>query len=190
LVLVACSSHIVDQVNMVHNFCGQGKIRSVQAPYYCRPCDHEATVLIALAEVPAPADMRPTCARCGGAMALDHIPEQYFAFLQDGRSVLTDAATERLVAAAVPETAERIRALDGGGRSPSEPTRPVTPTPTSDDVEAAPEGVTRAVASGEMQPSAPDSGGGGQVVSPVLTVVLVAAMVVVISLMLFLVFEA
>jgi hypothetical protein len=85
LTLSHCSPAIVNQLNMIANFRGPGRIRSFYAPYVCGDCDHEEDRLIDLeADRPSAATL-PTgrCPRCGQDMTLDDLAERYLAFLED-----------------------------------------------------------------------------------------------------------
>src|SRR5690349_21894893 len=41
IVLVECAPKIVDQLNMVANFAGNGRVYSFYAPYHCDYCDKD-----------------------------------------------------------------------------------------------------------------------------------------------------
>ena len=83
--LLGCPTFFVDQINMVLNFGGAGKILSIVAPFLCTMCGVEAgEVIDVLGERAALAigglALRE-CSRCGGRLELDETPESYFAFL-------------------------------------------------------------------------------------------------------------
>ena len=82
LVLERCSVHVVDKLNLVLNFRGNGKVRSVYAPYICEACFVEQELLIDIEDNWQEQLTRdaPSCAQCGEAMELDHIETEYFAF--------------------------------------------------------------------------------------------------------------
>ena len=46
LILVECSPKVVDQLNMVANFAGGGRVFSFYAPFRCDYCDTEHRVLL------------------------------------------------------------------------------------------------------------------------------------------------
>jgi anti-anti-sigma regulatory factor len=46
IVLVECAPKVVDQLNMVANFAGKGRVFSFYAPYRCDYCDQDARVLL------------------------------------------------------------------------------------------------------------------------------------------------
>lgn len=81
-----CSPAMVKQFNIIVNFAGPGKVRSIMAPYFCSACvKREEQVLEieahreALAQKRAPAFNCPTC---GGAMEFDDFEERYFQFVE------------------------------------------------------------------------------------------------------------
>jgi ABC-type transporter Mla MlaB component len=47
IILVECAPKIVDQLNMVANFAGTGRVYSFYAPYHCDYCDRDDRVLLA-----------------------------------------------------------------------------------------------------------------------------------------------
>jgi hypothetical protein len=86
LTFVACSPAIVTQLNMIYNFRGHAKVASFLAPYVCASCENEEEKLLDVAtNFPGRSREPPTyvCARCGGQMEFDDLPERYFAFLND-----------------------------------------------------------------------------------------------------------
>ena len=83
--LLGCPTFFVDQINMVLNFGGAGKILTIIAPFLCASCGVESgEVIDVLGERAALAMGGPAlreCSRCGGRLELDETPESYFAFL-------------------------------------------------------------------------------------------------------------
>jgi hypothetical protein len=79
-----CSSAIVTQLNMIHNFRGVATIRSFYAPYFCAACGLEEDKLIEVATWSA-ANVLPdfACAQCGAAMEFDDLPDRYLSFLTE-----------------------------------------------------------------------------------------------------------
>jgi len=73
----------VAQLNMITNFRGDAKIRSVLAPYHCPTCDQEHDAVI---ELEGKADVSPAlqlpCPTCGNPMEFDELPDSYLAFSQ------------------------------------------------------------------------------------------------------------
>lgn len=116
VVLVDCSVHIVDQINMVHNFIGSGQVKSFFAPYYCEVCDKELLQLFEVAEIVDPLVIHPPCPSCGRATELDHLPEQYFAFLEDRPPLHLGPDASRAIARLSKGLSVKMRELDGGPR--------------------------------------------------------------------------
>jgi hypothetical protein len=86
LTFVACSPAIVTQLNMIYNFRGHAKVASFLAPYVCASCENEEEKLLEVASHFAGRTREPpefACARCGGPMEFDDLPERYLAFLND-----------------------------------------------------------------------------------------------------------
>jgi len=82
---VRCSPAFVSQLGLVNQARGRGKIVSFMAPYYCEMCDRESEQLLqtsslSFAEGTTPAVPDFECPKCGGPLALDDIPERFFAF--------------------------------------------------------------------------------------------------------------
>jgi anti-anti-sigma regulatory factor len=80
--LLRCSPAIVRQLNMISNFRGAGKVRSVILPYFCAGCGQQDTVLLALdpgKDLPQIPDLR-TCSACGETAEFDDLPDSYLSF--------------------------------------------------------------------------------------------------------------
>jgi anti-anti-sigma regulatory factor len=85
LILIECSPKVIDQLNMVANFAGGGKVFSFHAPFRCDYCDtehrvvlqvdrdHEAIKSHKLAERP--------CLSCKESMYFDEDGGTYFSYL-------------------------------------------------------------------------------------------------------------
>ena len=112
VVLVNCSVHIVDQINMVHNFIGSGKIKSFFAPYYCEGCDEELLEHLEVSELSNPLGVHPRCPRCNKPTELDHLPEQFFAFLEERKRILLDPESFRRLAGLSKGISYQMRELD------------------------------------------------------------------------------
>jgi anti-anti-sigma regulatory factor len=85
LTLVDCSPKVVDQLNMVANFAGRGRVWSVLAPYRCDYCDADRRVLlVADRDAEIIRRMRPQdhpCATCGNVEYFDEDPQSFFSVL-------------------------------------------------------------------------------------------------------------
>ncbi|HWU90967.1 MAG TPA: hypothetical protein VN253_27060, partial [Kofleriaceae bacterium] len=85
LYLLGCPTFFVDQLNMVLNFGGAGKVLTVVAPHTCPSCGVESgetiDVLAERANLAKGGVPEKECARCGGKLEFDETPESYFAFV-------------------------------------------------------------------------------------------------------------
>ena len=84
-VLIECSPKVVDQLNMVANFAGNGRVFSFYAPFRCDYCDSEHRVLLDVAkDFEAIKTMklaeRP-CPTCREAMYFDDDGSTYFSYV-------------------------------------------------------------------------------------------------------------
>ncbi|HEY3356493.1 MAG TPA: hypothetical protein VGQ83_24795 [Polyangia bacterium] len=94
-VLVECSPAIVAQINLVHNFTGNGAVKSFYAPFFCPACDLEKVLLIEASEMAATNPPKaPTCRcdECDGVMDFDDMEESYFAFCNAGSRKIAQSA--------------------------------------------------------------------------------------------------
>src|SRR5262245_9643303 len=85
MILVECAPKVVDQLNMVANFAGSGRVFSFYAPFRCDYCDaehrvllqidrdHEAIKAMKLAERP--------CLSCDEGMYFDEDGATYFSYV-------------------------------------------------------------------------------------------------------------
>ena len=92
-----CSPSIVAQINLVNNFTGHGRIKSLYLPYYCESCNQEHSVLYEAEDLATPEPLPPAsrCSGCEKFMDFDDMPDAYFAFLADhDRLLLGDAPTD------------------------------------------------------------------------------------------------
>lgn len=77
-----CSPRIVEQLNYVSNFLGEGEVDSFYAPYFCPKCKTEKSVLLKTADVRTKGSPpKPKCERCKSALSFDDVEEEYFAFI-------------------------------------------------------------------------------------------------------------
>ncbi len=79
---------LVEQMNMVRDFFGAGRVESFAAPMVCQSCGETSARIFTVAECcdQSPPGLPPaTCSACGsGDMEIDDIEEQYLAFLHEG----------------------------------------------------------------------------------------------------------
>jgi anti-anti-sigma regulatory factor len=85
IVLLECAPKVVDQLNMVANFAGAGKVFSFYAPYRCDYCDTDSRVLLqvdkdweTIKSMKMP--QRP-CPQCGEGQYFDEDPATFFAYI-------------------------------------------------------------------------------------------------------------
>lgn len=92
-VLVECSPAIVAQINLVNNFTGNGFVKSFYVPYFCPECDEEKVLLVEAVEMGPPPHEPPTCRcdECDLVMDFDDMPDSYFAFLANARTIADGA---------------------------------------------------------------------------------------------------
>ena len=98
IILLECAPKVVDQLNMVANFAGTGKVFSFYAPYRCDYCDTDSRVLLqvdrdwdAIKGMKMPE--RP-CPSCGEAQYFDEDPTTFFSYIvgQDRFEIEPDIA--------------------------------------------------------------------------------------------------
>ena len=85
LIFVQCSAAFLDQINMISNFTGNGKVKSLYATYACSECKAKKEVLIDLDsclkndELNLPEE---TCSACNKPMEFGDDPASIFGFLE------------------------------------------------------------------------------------------------------------
>lgn len=124
MILVECSPKVVDQLNMVANFAGGGRVFSFYAPFRCDFCDaeqrvllqadrdHEAIKAMKLAERP--------CTGCDQSMYFDEDGATFFSYMVGQERFALEPEVEAFLAAklhyAVGELNRKMRAdkvIDG-----------------------------------------------------------------------------
>jgi eukaryotic-like serine/threonine-protein kinase len=115
--LLGCPTFFVDQLNMVLNFGGTGKVLSVMAPFTCPSCGTESgeaiDVLAERASLAKGALPEKECARCGGKLEFDETPESYFAFVgKYAASSIQPAAAQLLASLGL------YTSIEGGAEKP------------------------------------------------------------------------
>jgi len=82
---VECPPVVIDQLNMILGFLGQGRVESFLAPMVCESCSHEETHKFdARACRDNNGHLVPVdCPRCGSLLELDDLEDQYTLFLRE-----------------------------------------------------------------------------------------------------------
>ncbi|MBF0431523.1 MAG: hypothetical protein HQK83_09605 [Fibrobacteria bacterium] len=84
--LINCSTAIVNQINMVSNFSGNGKVTSFMAPYYCESCDAEFEIALEVdknfPDRDYPVAPSYNCPKCKNTLEFDDIEDKYFLFIK------------------------------------------------------------------------------------------------------------
>ncbi len=100
-VFVDCAPAIVSQINLVHNFTGNGVVKSFYAPYFCTRCQREKLLMLQTRDLVAggPPFTAPTCRcdECDGPMEFDDMEESYFAFLSNAKKVPSDPSVDAVM---------------------------------------------------------------------------------------------
>ena len=85
LIFVECSPKIVDQLNMVMNFAGKGRVFSFYAPYRCDYCDVDKRVLLQVDRdhdgIRAAKPPERPCETCGNPCYFDEDATTFFSYL-------------------------------------------------------------------------------------------------------------
>ncbi|HUJ59204.1 MAG TPA: hypothetical protein VLX92_11950 [Kofleriaceae bacterium] len=85
LLLIECAPKVVDQLNMVANFTGGGRVFSFYAPFRCDYCDSEHRVLLDVAKdfeaIKAMKLAERPCPACKEAMYFDEDGSTYFSYV-------------------------------------------------------------------------------------------------------------
>ena len=85
LILIECASKVVDQLNMVANFAGGGRVFSFYAPFRCDYCDSEQRVLLEVAKdneaIKSMKLAERPCPSCKESMYFDEDGSTYFSYI-------------------------------------------------------------------------------------------------------------
>lgn len=85
LIFTKCSVTMIDQINMVPDSLGKGRIQSFFAPYYCA-CGGEVNRLIQVNEHMRDLIQKKApelnCEKCGKSLEFDALEESYFLFAE------------------------------------------------------------------------------------------------------------
>ncbi len=80
-----CTPEIVSQINMIPNFRGNSRVLSVYASYTCGQCNNQRNELYQEGRnLPKSlgGQLEPVkCEKCGGAMEMDEIEDEFFAWI-------------------------------------------------------------------------------------------------------------
>jgi len=117
IVLIECAPKVVDQLNMVANFAGKGRVFSFYAPYRCDYCDHDARVLLQVdRDFEAIKNMKPPerpCGTCGNPEYFDEDATTFFSYLAAQQRFEIDAAVANFLSSKldyqVSDSARRLR---------------------------------------------------------------------------------
>ena len=86
LVFRKCSVTMIDQINMVPDSLGSGRVESFYAPYYCE-CGGEVNRLINVADCLSQLHHKSApefrCEKCGEVLEFDALEESYFLFINN-----------------------------------------------------------------------------------------------------------
>jgi anti-anti-sigma regulatory factor len=102
IVLIECTPKVVDQLNMVANFAGGGRVFSFYAPFRCDYCDSEQRVLLQIdrdheAIKGLKLSERP-CLSCKESMYFDEDGATYFSYLLGQERFQLEPAVEAFLA--------------------------------------------------------------------------------------------
>lgn len=117
IVLVECAPKIVDQLNMVANFAGTGRVYSFYAPYHCDYCDRDDKVLLQVdrdhEQVKSMKPAQRACASCGEMQYFNEDPVTFFSYLAGQEKFELDPDVAGFLAAklsyAVADGARKLR---------------------------------------------------------------------------------
>jgi anti-anti-sigma regulatory factor len=117
IVLIECAPKVVDQLNMVANFAGKGRVFSFYAPYRCDYCDQDSRVLLQFdRDYDAIKNMKPPerpCANCGNPEYFDEDATSFFSYLAAQQKFEIDPVVANFLAAKldyqVSDSARRLR---------------------------------------------------------------------------------
>ena len=117
IVLIECAPKVVDQLNMVANFAGKGRVFSFYAPYRCDYCDQDSRVLLQFdRDYDAIKNMKPPerpCSNCGNPEYFDEDATSFFSYLAAQQKFEIDPVVANFLAAKldyqVSDSARRLR---------------------------------------------------------------------------------
>src|SRR4030095_16867194 len=102
LILIECTPKVVDQLNMVANFTGGGRVFSFYAPFRCDYCDTEHRVLLQVdRDFEAMKSLRLAerpCLSCKESMYFDEDGATFFSYLLGQERFQLEPAVEAFLA--------------------------------------------------------------------------------------------
>ncbi len=115
--LIECAPKVMDQLNMVQNFAGKGRVFSFYAPYRCDYCDADRRMLLQVdRDYEAIKTMKPPerpCSNCGNPEYFDEDPTSFFSQLAQQAKFELDPGVASFLASklnyAVSDAARRLR---------------------------------------------------------------------------------
>jgi hypothetical protein len=130
VIMMRCSSAVINQVNMVTNFAGDAIIHSFFAPYFNSETEEERSVLLLTAELLGTHPPRAPQIRCeqtGYMLEFDEFEESYFAFVasMNPQRLQLNPQLQSLVTQFTPELMDRARGASMQQARPQPSTRPV-----------------------------------------------------------------
>ncbi|MEN9835465.1 MAG: hypothetical protein RL011_1658 [Pseudomonadota bacterium] len=85
LIFEECTPEIVCQINMIPNFRGSARVKSVYASYSCAQCDNQTWILFEegrnLPSSGTDGVSEQKCEKCGMAMEMEELEDEFFAWL-------------------------------------------------------------------------------------------------------------
>jgi anti-anti-sigma regulatory factor len=117
MILVECTPKVVDQLNMVANFAGPGRVFSFYAPFRCDYCDTEQRVLLQIDRdfeaIKAMKLAERPCLSCQESMYFDEDGATYFSYLIGQDRFQLEPAVEAFLASkldyAVSDLSRKLR---------------------------------------------------------------------------------
>ncbi len=117
IVLVECAPKIVDQLNMVANFAGTGRVYSFYSPYHCDYCDKDDRVLYQIdRDFEVIKSMKPPqrpCTQCGEMQYFNEDPITFFSYLAGAEKFELDPDVAAFLSSklsyAVSDSARKLR---------------------------------------------------------------------------------
>lgn len=87
IVFEECTPEVVSQINMIPNFKGRSRIRSVYASYVCENCDFQNLELFKEGEnLPTSLEeeiAEVKCPKCQSTMEMEELEEEFFSWIEN-----------------------------------------------------------------------------------------------------------